>query len=99
MQKPLGLLLIIGVAITFAAAPRFLNPVYIQASGRNIDVGYYGHPYTYDWDGDGKKDLIVGQFHYGNIRYYRNLGTNNNPSYGDSVLLQAGGSTITLPYG
>lgn len=82
-----------------AAAPQFLAPEYLQSNGVNIDVSYYGHPFAVDWDGDGNKDLITGQFTYGNVRYYRNTGTNNAPVFGDSAILQAGGSPITLPYG
>ncbi|MEO0226226.1 MAG: hypothetical protein ABIL05_04665 [candidate division WOR-3 bacterium] len=99
MQKSTTLLLMLGFVLVYSAAPRFLNPVYIQSNGKNIDVEYYGSPFVYDWDGDGKKDLLVGQFYYGKIRYYRNIGTNNNPVFGDSVFLTAGGVEIQLPYG
>ena len=100
MRKIFGVIvMLLSAGLMQAATPLFQNPVYIQSNGVNIDVGYYGHPFAVDWDNDGKKDLITGQFTYGNIRFYRNIGTNNAPVFGDSVLLQASGSTIQLPYG
>jgi hypothetical protein len=92
-------LLIVGLISVYAAAPRFQAPAYVQANGKNIYVSYYGAPYVYDWDSDGKKDLLLGQFTYGKIRFYKNSGTNNAPVFGDSAFLRAGAAEITLPYG
>jgi hypothetical protein len=72
---------------------------YVQCNGSNIDVGYYGAPAIADWDGDGVKDMILGQFSYGNIRFYKNVGTNASPLFTSYSMLQADGSNITLPYG
>uniref|UniRef100_A0A7C6EBY6 VCBS repeat-containing protein n=1 Tax=candidate division WOR-3 bacterium TaxID=2052148 RepID=A0A7C6EBY6_UNCW3 len=85
--------------IAFAQAPRFIGPTYVLDGGVPIDVGYYGSPFMYDWDGDGKKDLIVGQFTYGYIRFYRNIGTDPEPLFSGYEFLYASGSQITLPSG
>ncbi len=98
MRYLLGLFLLPGIVI-LEAAPRFQDPVNIKANGKDIVVQYYGAPYVYDWDSDGKKDLLIGQLYFGNIRFYRNIGTNNNPVFGDSAFLYADGSEIRLPYG
>ena len=43
--------------------PSFASPVRIEANGKPIDVTT-GHaaPYVYDFDGDGIRDLLVGEF-------------------------------------
>jgi hypothetical protein len=56
-------------------------------------------PEIVDWNGDGKKDLLVGVFYNGNIFYYQNYGTNESPVFHDRVMLEADGSTIALSFG
>ena len=96
------LILLISTAfVMFAQTPVFDPPVYIQANGVNINVGYGGNasPFVVDWDGDGKQDLLLGQFDMGRVRFYTNIGTNYNPTFGDFVYLQASGSYISVSYG
>jgi hypothetical protein len=93
------MLLLSVTCLIFAQAPRFNGPFIIYDSGVQIDVGYYGSPCVYDWNGDGKKDLILGQFDYGYIRFYSNVGTDPNPQFSGYEFLYASGSQITLPYG
>jgi hypothetical protein len=52
-----------------------------------------------DWNGDGKQDLLLGQFDAGKIRFYANSGTNYNPAFGNFAYLQADGSDISLSCG
>lgn len=44
-----------------------------------------GYPALFDWDGDGKLDLLMGEFETGqkesNIKVYLNKGTNQKPKY------------------
>jgi len=86
---------------SFAQNPIFDPPVPIQANGVDINVGYGGNasPFMIDWDGDGNQDLLLGQFDQGRIRFYTNTGTHYNPTFGNFVYLQAGGSYISLSYG
>ena len=56
-------------------------------------------PCAVDWNHDGKKDLLVGVFYYGNIYYYPNYGTNENPLFHDRAKLEADGQEISLSYG
>ena len=86
---------------TMAASGTFIfdTPYYLQCAGSNIDVQYYGAPCVADWDGDGLKDLITGQFYYGNIRFYKNEGTNESPVFNSFAYLQANGVNITMGYG
>ena len=94
-----ALLLLIGFALSHAQAPLFENPVYLTAGGATIDVGWFGSPFMYDWDGDAKKDLICGQFTSGNVRFYPNTGEHYDPSFTSFSYLLAGGTPIILPSG
>jgi len=81
--------------------PVFDPPVAIEANGVPINVGYGGNasPFVSDWDGDGKQDLLLGQFDGGRVRFYRNVGTNFEPVFGDSAYLQADGRDISVSHG
>jgi len=82
----------------YGQAPRFYEPEFLFSQGDTIDVILYSSPITCDWDNDGDKDLLVGQFFYGYISFYENIGTNHAPVFGDSHFLYADDSIITLPY-
>lgn len=100
MVKPISSIVILCfVSLAYAQAPLFFEPETLEANNFPMQVDYYGAPYVYDWDGDGDKDLIVGQFVSGAIRLYYNIGTNNDPVFGNFSLLQADGGNISLPYG
>jgi hypothetical protein len=77
----------------------FHPPVRLAAADGIIDSGpSWGHcgPWIEDVDGDGVKDLIVGDFS-GLFRFYRNEGTNQKPRYAKAVNLQAGGVDAKVP--
>ena len=100
MKEILAIILINGLFLAaYGQVPTFENAGYVYDGASPIDVGFYGSPFTYDWNGDGKKDFIVGQFTNGNIRYYENIGDHDDPSFNGFSYLQANGTTITLPYG
>ena len=58
------------------SAAEFERPVRLKADGVAIRVESPGYaaPCWADVDGDGKKDLLVGQFSQGRIRIFKNLG-------------------------
>lgn len=55
--------------------------ILIEADGKPINVGGRAAPVADDWNGDGKKDLLIGNFD-GNIRVYLNKGTDAYPQFG-----------------
>ncbi len=59
-----------------AGDSEFEAPVRLQADGTPVRVESPGYaaPCLADIDGDGKKDLLVGQFNKGKIRVFKNLG-------------------------
>ena len=83
-----------------AASAALQDGVKLQADGKDIDVKI-GHlvPSAVDFNGDGNKDLIVGQFSGGKIRLYLNQGTDSKPVFKDSVFLEAGAKPINLAAG
>ena len=60
---------VVAAPAAFAAIPRFAESVLVEDNGSVIDVGYYAAPVMFDWDLDGKKDMVIGQFHSGRIRF------------------------------
>jgi hypothetical protein len=87
--------LLVGVAAVASAAD-FAPPVMLKADGQAIRVESPGYaaPCWADIDGDGKKDLLVGQFAQGKIQVCKNLGDGklSAPSW-----LQADGKVAEVP--
>lgn len=72
--------------------PELAEPISILAAGEpiSVDVGHAA-PYVYDYNKDGLKDLIVGQFGGGKARIYLNRGTDAEPVFDGFTYLQAAG--------
>jgi hypothetical protein len=81
-------------------ASELLPPVRLQAAGKPIDTDV-GHaaPFVADFDGDGVKDLLVGQFGDGILWVYRNIGTNTKPKYAAGVKFKNGTAAGRVPTG
>ena len=62
-------------------------PVRVESPG-------YAAPCWADFDGDGKKDLLVGQFNQGKICVYKNLGDSKLAA---GQWLQAEGAVAEVP--
>ena len=71
----------------------------ILCGSTNLNVGNYSIPCVTDWNGDGKKDLLVGYQTNSMIRVYTNSGTDAHPVFNNFYNLQADGADICLPCG
>ena len=76
-------------------------PVRLEADGKPIDAAEIGHaaPFVCDFDGDGLKDLLVGQFKDGLLWIYRNEGTNSEPKLAAGVKFKDGKEDSRVPSG
>ncbi|MGH7163134.1 MAG: hypothetical protein ACREID_06600 [Planctomycetota bacterium] len=86
-----------GASADESAPAAFERPARIQADGAHVDTGdAWGHasPWIADADGDGRSDLIVGDFS-GKFRLFRNSGA--GPVYASAGFLQAGGEDAHVP--
>jgi hypothetical protein len=78
------------------SAAEFERPVRLKADGVAVRVESPGYaaPCWADVDGDGKKDLLVGQFNKGKIRLFKNLGEGK---LAGGVWLKAEGQVAEVP--
>ena len=76
MKRLLFSTMFFGCGLAAASAAEFQPPVRLQAEGAAVRVESPGWaaPCWADLDGDGNKDLLVGQFSGGKIRVFKNLG-------------------------
>ena len=79
-------------------------PVRLEAAGKPIDTDT-GHaaPFVCDFDGDGVKDLLVGQFmggvSGGSLLVFHNEGTNMAPKFAAGVKFKQGSKDGSVPSG
>jgi hypothetical protein len=83
-------------ALCSAAEPRFHPPVRLKADGVpiRVEVPGYAAPCLADVDGDGKLDLLVGQFNKGKIQVFKGLGGGN---FAKGSWLQVEGKAAEVP--
>ncbi len=91
------------IALSLAAPPQpdrgeLAPPVRLQAQGEFIQA-HHAAPFAADWDGDGRLDLLVGQFVLGRLRIYRNVGTENEPKLAAPVWFQTTKGEGRVPTG
>jgi len=76
MKQPLLAAVGLFCGSAWCGAAEFERPVRLNADGVAVRVESPGYaaPCWADVDGDGKKDLLVGQFNKGKIRLFKNRG-------------------------
>jgi FG-GAP-like repeat len=94
----LGLSLAVALAAVVCAQEALLRPGQsVYAGPAPLAPGSYAIPCVADWNGDGRKDLIVGYQTAGKVALFLNSGTDANPVFTSYANLQAGGVDIYLP--
>lgn len=94
-----SILLMVG---SVSQAGDLAKPYQLMAGSHPLDVGGIGYaaPFVGDFDNDGRRDLLVGQFREGKLRIFLNHGTNEEPEFGeDFVWFQDGADTGRVPTG
>lgn len=95
------ILLVAGVEATAQQTRHreLAKPVRLMAGDAPIDVGGFSAPAFADLDGDGRKDLLVGQLDFGRAKIYRNVGTQRQPSFGAHRWLMSNDQVASVPTG
>lgn len=87
---------LLGCSTAVGVAAEFEPPVRLQADGVPVRVESPGYaaPAWVDIDGDGKHDLLLGQFRGGKIRVFKNLG---DGKFAGGKWLMAEGAVAEVP--
>ena len=95
-----SILLAAGIPSAGIAAESVLQSgVYIQDGSSPLTVGLMSAPTVVDWNNDGKKDLVIGQFSSGKIKVFLNQGTDASPVFNGGFFVQSGGVDISTSSG
>ena len=78
--------------------PQFESPVYFRQRADLVKFGALSTPCAFDWDGDGKTDIIAGNS-AGEIAFIRNVSGGANPVWDAPKLFTAGGAPIHIQAG
>jgi hypothetical protein len=88
--------LLLGGGTAYCSAADFESPVRLKAGGAAIRVESPGYaaPCWAALKGDGRPQLLVGQFNQGKIRVFKHLGAEK---FAPGQWLQAGGKAAEVP--
>ena len=78
--------------------PQFLPPTFFKQKAADVKFGALVTPCSYDWDGDGDKDLICGNT-AGYIGFIENLDGGDPPKWAEPKYLSADGRIIRIQAG
>ena len=76
--------------------PVFLTETFVQKDGLDLIVpSHRSSPVVLDLDGDGSKDILTGNT-YGQLLFYSNVGTDEEPRFSGYSLIESNGVAIDL---
>jgi hypothetical protein len=97
--KPQAMIEPMEARVLLAGVPLLGAGVLIQDGQFDLTVpSSYSSPCMGDWNSDGRKDLIVGEYSQGNIQVFLNGGTDANPLFAGSRTLLVGNQPLTTSY-
>ncbi len=76
-------------------SPVLENRGYLNAGSGPVNVQEGAAPVFTDWNNDGRKDLLVGNFD-GYLYYYQNVGTNDAPIYRSPNMIEISGEPLLV---
>jgi len=90
---------ILCATVCCSAIPQLDPGVRLTSNAAFLQVNSCSTPSVIDWNNDGRKDLLTGQFIDGYVSVFLNQGTDAQPAFGDRTFIQANGSTMSTSYG
>lgn len=93
-----GLIVFLGLETLDADAPKLEEGVYIYDGINPLEEGPYSVPAVVDWNNDGRKDLVVGQFEEGHVYLFLNQGTDLFPIFSGGSQITSNGVPITTTF-
>jgi len=93
-----GLIFLVLFSAARADLPEIRAAGKIEAGSNPLQVDRYSVPTVADWNNDGKKDLIVGQYMWGHVSLFVNHGTDLNPSFDGGRLIRSGEEPIATTF-
>jgi len=76
-------------------SPRYAAAMKLKAGGKDIKVRSPSAPCLTDWNGDGKRDLLVGNGG-GYLHLFLNQGSDENPNFAPDVMVRAAGKNVDV---
>jgi hypothetical protein len=104
MSRHKTLILFFAAGLALASWPSLsagidMGPAeFVQAGGKDVLVSGYSAPSFEDWNGDGLKDLIIGEGGgsiLGKVRVYLNVGTETQPQFAGYLYAKCGDVDLT----
>jgi hypothetical protein len=95
IKRVLWLLACAGMVL--AQVPRYDDYEVVVCNGSDVKLNIPS-PGVFDWNGDGKMDLIVGEFS-GRVNYFENVGSASKPEFKEKIFFEAGGEIIDFETG
>jgi len=81
------------------ASPTFEEGTKVKVGEEDIQAIMGANPFVVDWDNDGKKDLLLGDFNL--VHLYRNVGTDSSPQFisrSTVLVLNGEGGSYAQPF-